>query len=363
MNIAKLTSSEEIRTCLLFLRIARSRISQSHTEHEAMFQDQQEYQPELWESPYEASRAGSPLDEIMGQQTPMPAFQPEAAWGSSNGEYPGETFGEYPGETFGEYSGEAFGEYPSETAGEYPGETFGEYPGETFGEYSGEAFGEYPSETAGEYPGETFGEYPGETFGEYPGEYEAEYEESMSEDEELALAAELMDVRSEGEMEQFLGKLFRKVASGTTNFLRSPAGQMLGNVLRQVASKYVIPMGASAIGGLVGGPPGAMIGSQLAGPAAQALGLEVGGLSEDEAQFSIGRQFIRLAYDAARRAAAANPQLDPNQIVRFAVTQAARRYAPGLLSTAAPAVPVTAIAGSSRGVWVRRGRTIVLFGV
>jgi hypothetical protein len=292
-----------------------------------MFQDHQEYQPELWENPYESSRAGSPLDEIMGQQTPMPAFQPEAAWGSSNGEYPGETFGEYPGET----------------EAEYPGETFGEYPGET----------------EAEYPGETEAEYPGETVGEFPGEYQ----EAMSEDEELALAAELMDVRSEEEMEQFLGKLFRKVASGATNFLRSPAGQRLGNVLRQVASKYVFPMGASAIGGLVGGPPGAMIGGQLAGPAAQAMGLEVGGLSEDEAQFSIGRQFIRLAYDAARRAAAANPQLDPNQIVRFAVTQAARRFAPGLLSTAAPPVPVTSIAGSSRGVWIRRGRTIVLFGV
>jgi hypothetical protein len=352
-----------------------------------MFQDQQEYQPELWETPYESAQAVSPMDEIMGEQTPMPALQAEAAWGLSNGEYPGETFGEYPGETFGEYPGETFGEYPGEAEAEYPGEAEAEYPGEAeaeypgeaeaeypgemFGEFPGETEAEYPGETEAEYPGEAEAEYPGEMFGEYPGEYEAEYrgeyegedQELMSEDEELALAAELMDVRSEAEMEQFLGKLFRKIASGATNFLRSPAGQKLGNVLRQVARKYVIPIGARAIGGLVGGPPGAMIGGQLAGPAAQAMGLEVGGLSEDEAQFSIGRQFIRLAYDAARRAAAANPQLDPDQIVRFALSRAARRYAPGLLSSAAPRVPVTSIARTSRGVWVRRGRTIVLFGV
>ena len=111
---------------------------------------------------------------------------------------------------YGEYTGEYPGEYYGE-AGEYAGEYMGE------GEYTGEYTGEGESdEFTGEYGQEL------ETYGEYS------QESPFNESEEMELAAELLTVQSEDELEQFLGKLFKKAGG----FLKSGVGRQLTGALK-----------------------------------------------------------------------------------------------------------------------------------
>jgi len=78
----------------------------------------------------------------------------------------------------------------------------------TYGEYEGEYSGEYG---AGEFGQEFEGlqEFEGNTEFETYGEYEG----TISEAEEMELAAELLSVSNEAELEQFLGKLFKKAGT------------------------------------------------------------------------------------------------------------------------------------------------------
>jgi len=117
------------------------------------------------------------------------------------------TYGEYSQE----YSGEYAGEYPQEYSGEYAGEYAGEFPGEYAGEFSGEyATGEFGNEFGGAQESGAF-----ETYGEY------NQETPFSEAEEMELAAELLSVSNEAELEQFFGNLFKKAAG----FIKGPIGQ------------------------------------------------------------------------------------------------------------------------------------------
>ena len=99
-----------------------------------------------------------------------------------------------------------YGEY----AGEYAAEASDEYPGEYAGEYEEEyATGEFEDEFEGNYdsPGEA------ETYGEYS------QEGTFSEADEMELAAELLSVSNEAELDQFLGKLFKKAGAFVSSAL------------------------------------------------------------------------------------------------------------------------------------------------
>ena len=99
-------------------------------------------------------------------------------------------------------------------------------------------------------------------------------------------------------------------------------------------------------------------------------------------------RYVRMAGHAAKKAAMAPPQADPQKVVKAAVVDAAKKFAPGLLAPAvdqaprngAPGYPPAApgpgqpepdcpscggAAGGRRhhGKWVRRGRHIILLGV
>jgi hypothetical protein len=210
---------------------------------------------------------------------------------------------------------------------------------------------------------EIYGEQP---FGEYQegpyGEMNGFGESAQGEEEELALTSELLGVQSEEEMDQFLGKLIRRVSRGAKGFFKSPLGRMIGGVLRKVA-KTALPIAGKALGSVVGGPVGGMIGGQLAGMAGQAMGLELQEMSPPEADFAAARQFVRLATDMIRRAEQGQPNVPPAAAVRQAVQGAAQRFAPGLLSPQLPRLRVARAPGGRRGTWVRRGRTITLYGV
>lgn len=200
---------------------------------------------------------------------------------------------------------------------------------------------------------------------------------ALSESEEMELASELLESEDEDEVDQFLGRLVKKVARAAGALAKGPAGQMLKAQLKQAASA-ALPSLAQKVGSKLGGAQGAALAGQLADQAAAMFGLEAEGLSEEEAEYESARRFVRFATDAARKALARGG--DPAAAVRSALIAAAREHAPGLLAGAggqgqgedededeagAPGPGMFAGARLPRGAsgrWVRRGHTIVLYG-
>jgi len=192
--------------------------------------------------------------------------------------------------------------------------------------------------------------------------------EEISEQEEIQLAHELLAVNNEQELEQFLGSFIKRAVSTVGQIARSPVGQAIGGVLKGVAKK-ALPMAGAALGGYVGGPLGAKIGAGLANAAGKAIGLEQETFGEnEELKFAGARQFVRIASNTARQAAAAAATgADPRAAAQAAAIAAARRFAPGLIGGgmgpgAMMGSPVAG-PGSVSGRWLRRGRRIVLYGV
>jgi uncharacterized protein (DUF697 family) len=149
----------------------------------------------------------------------------------------------------------------------------------------------------------------------------------LSEAQEMELAAELLEISSEEELEQFLGGLIKKVGG----FVRSPIGRALGGVLKSVAKK-ALPIVGGAIGSFVAPGVGTAIGSKLGSMASGLFELELEMMSAEQAEFEVARRVVGLAAHSARTAAMARPRhgVSPHTVARAAVAQAARMYAPGL---------------------------------
>jgi len=238
-----------------------------------------------------------------------------------------------------------YGEY----AGEYAAQDSEQYSGEYAGEYQGEyATGEFENEFEGNGNYEFAGE--AETFGEYSQEGEAD---------EMELAAELLSVSNESELDQFLGKLFKKAGA----FVSSALGHDLMDKIKQVAGQ-AIPVLGSAIGNMVVPGAGGVVGGKLAG---SMLGLELEGLSYEDQEFEVAKQIVRLSRAAAMNAAQSGEYGPPAQVAHEAFAAAAQQYAPGLWRNRGPRYSSRrgrrcSHCGSS-GRWVRRGNAILLLGV
>jgi hypothetical protein len=201
-------------------------------------------------------------------------------------------------------------------------------------------------------------EFQGEE--ESESEFQGEREAGLFHEEELnELATELLSVSNERELDQFLGDVFKKVGSAVGSFVKSGVGQQLGGMLKNVA-KTALPMVGSAVGNLVVPGVGGAVGGKLASAAGQMFGLELEGLSHEDRDFEVAKQFVRLAADAAQTATQASPGMPPGQIAKQAVTAAAQKYAPGLIGNGSGG---TSASGADHGRWVRTGRKIVLYGV
>lgn len=203
--------------------------------------------------------------------------------------------------------------------------------------------------------GESFEDsFEEETIEELADTGETESETGLDEVDEMDLAAELLAVSDENELDQFFGKLIKKAGK----FLKSPAGKALGSILKKVAKK-ALPIAGSAIGGFFGGPAGAALGGKLASAGGKIFGLEVEGLSGEDAQFEVARNVVRFAGAAAKAASRAPAGANPAAVAVIAAKRAARRFAPGLLGRRPFAT--TGVFGHS-GRWVRRGRRIIVLG-
>lgn len=301
-------------------------------------------------------------------------FAGEYGENEQDAEVYGETMhgGGYPGELgeLGGFAGEQY-EYP----GEVYGETYGEFgfPGETeliHGEneaFHSEVWGELPGE--GMFPGETGAAY--ETF-PHQMSHEQSFEAVFSEQHEIALASELLEISTESELQHFLGKLARGVMRGVRKFVRLPVIRGVLNGLKTVARVALPKLGAIAGNFLLPGV-GGVIGSKLGSLAGSAMGLEAEGLSPEDREFLTARRFIQLSGEAFRQAAAQGNALPPDQAAQRAIMSAAEITAPEISHeigrmlfrnqswSSTGLVPAHSMGMSGR--WVRRGRRIVLFGV
>jgi hypothetical protein len=183
----------------------------------------------------------------------------------------------------------------------------------------------------------------------------------LSEEQQMGLAAELMEVTNEQEFENFLGDLISKGAQAIGKFVSSPTGQALGGALKD-AAKTLLPVAGAAVGDYFGGSTGGQIGGALGTAASNLFEAEA---EAEEREWEAANVFVRVAVDAVNNAADAPRHANPHDVAHHAVAEAVRRHA--------PFVPwphghegAHAHEGRSRlreGSWVRHGRTIVLHGV
>ena len=117
----------------------------------------------------------------------------------------------------------------------------------------------------------------------------------------MELANELLEMTSEQELEQFLGKLIRDAAKAVGGLIRSPIGRVLGDALKNVAKTR------AAHGGWCARHlrrSRRRYGDRLQARArwpARSFEMELEGMNEQEAEFEVARRFVRLATPAARK--------------------------------------------------------------
>jgi len=206
-------------------------------------------------------------------------------------------------------------------------------------------------------------EYEGEIFGESRDGEIMNNEGTFNEVTEMELASELLAVQSEAELDQFLGKLFKKAVGTVSKFARSGTGKMLGGVLKGIAKK-ALPVAGAALGSIVPGV-GTAIGGALGSAASNLFELELEGMSAEDREFETARAYVRFAGNAARRASRIR-NAPPSRAARSAVMTAAKRFAPGLLMRPNTTNNYITNNGdgntSEEGTWYRDGGRIVLEG-
>lgn len=191
----------------------------------------------------------------------------------------------------------------------------------------------------------------------------------FNEEEHANLAASLMDVNSEEELEYFLGDVISGAANAVGKFINSPTGQALGSGLKDVA-KQLLPVAGQALGTYVGGGTGGQIGGALGSAAAGLFEAESG-----EQEWEAANTFVKLAGEAAKNAAEM-PAGDPATVAKTAIIEAAKVHAPEIvpvLTGAAHAHHMGHHPGHCgcghhhhhhrSGQWYRQGKQIVLTGV
>lgn len=211
-------------------------------------------------------------------------------------------------------------------------------------------------------------------------EFESEFdgEGVFDEADEMELAAELLEITDEAELEEFLGKLIKSAGRAIGKAVKSPVGRAIGGMLKGVAKK-ALPMVGGALGNLVLPGVGGAMGSQLASAAGSMFGLELEGMSAEDQEFEVARRIVRLGGESVRQASSMPQTGSPTDTARKAVTVAAQQHAPGLVAGKQNGQQGARQngqqagrqggqqggrqGGRQRGVWMRRGNKVVLYGL
>jgi hypothetical protein len=149
-------------------------------------------------------------------------------------------------------------------------------------------------------------------------------ESPFSESEEQQLAADLLAVNNERELDRFIWALLRRAADISGGKLHVDVGGRLGGLVR-IAIQRVLPG--------VGRGFDVSLASQSKQTSADAealLGFESEGLSAEDRELNSAMQIVRLVGTAAE--AASHPgKGEPEDVARAAMIEAAQRHAPGLV--------------------------------
>jgi len=126
----------------------------------------------------------------------------------------------------------------------------------------------------------------------------------MHEAQDTELAAQLLDVVNEAELEDFLRKLAKKTLRRIGRPLSGAAQGALMGELRRTAER-TLPALSVAVGDQT--LPSAPAATQAA---SRMFGVELEGMSPEDRDFEIARQFVRFAQSETERAAgtAARPR-------------------------------------------------------
>ena len=197
-------------------------------------------------------------------------------------------------------------------------------------------------------------------FGESP---HLESGHQLNETYEMELAAELLEVNSEEELEQFLGDLWNRTTTAASRAYNSDAVQSALPGLKAIG-RAVLPKAASYVANRFAPGTGDMFGAGTQAAVDQWLKEELEGLSGEDREFETARRFVRLANDALMRAAQMPTNVPPPVAGQVAVTDAARYQMPGVvpfLGEAFEEEPADdGSQGRGEGHWVRQGSTIVI---
>ena len=92
------------------------------------------------------------------------------------------------------------------------------------------------------------------------------------------------------------------------------------------------------------------------------FGLETEGLSQEDREFEVAKQFVRFGGDATQKARRSRRRARRRRAAKTAVQQAAERFVPGLVAGPSSAPGFGARHGRlpRQGTWVRQGSKIVI---
>jgi hypothetical protein len=152
----------------------------------------------------------------------------------------------------------------------------------------------------------------------------------------VELAAELLDVTNESELDRFLGRFVAETARKAGGRLPIDTGRTLVAVLRRTAERTV-PTLTTTLDQL---EPATGGGPSVAETAARVYGLELEGMSAEDRDYEIAGQFLRFAQAATARAARATGRAPAASVAHAAVAGASRELAPGLLPPERNTAPI-----------------------
>jgi len=136
----------------------------------------------------------------------------------------------------------------------------------------------------------------------------------------LELAAQLLEARTAPALAASLDRLIARSARQLGTAASAPQAHALQEALTQAAAR-VLPCTDCTRGG------------QTIAAATRAAGLELEGLSPEDKEFELARNFVRLAADAVRHLVTSPAGTPAQRAAQDALARAARHHAPGLLSS------------------------------
>jgi hypothetical protein len=182
----------------------------------------------------------------------------------------------------------------------------------------------------------------------------------FSEVEELELAAELLGVSGEAELESLFGKLKQKTCKTLRRYLSSPVARTILITLKRVIKHCGLGVALKQLA------LSAPLSREPAAAPGQALGLELEGLSPEDQELEVAKQLVRFAGAAISNATKSSPSAPPAEVAREALVKAAQRFAPGLARVVAGGPSAKADCACHRaasGQWERHGHAIILHGL